>query len=241
MPYNRNYCRKPYRRFRGGRRNYKNTKTNRNRKLVTGKDEHPIFKYARYAGAVGQIAKTVSDVYKLVNAEAKYVDATGSGTQSSTLGINYLTAIGAGTTDQTRNGNSILGKDLQIHYTISMNSSATNTFFRIMIICDKQQDGADPTAGSILADPTKINSLLNKDFTLRFVNMKDITIPLSTSGNSSASGKIYLKVPWHIYYDGTGSTVSQFKENQIFLVMLSNEATNTPTINWYSRFNFYDN
>lgn len=236
------YCRRRFKKRTFGKRiGRRYGKQQRNRKLVTGKDEYPIERYARYVGAVGNVARTVMGIAKMVNTELKYHDTNGSGTQTNTLGVNYLSNLGTGTSDQTRTGNSILGKDLQVNYTITMNASATNTFFRIMIIVDKQCDGADPTGGSILSDPTRVTSPLNKDFTNRFVNLRDTVLSLSTSGNTNVSGKIYIKVPWHIYYDGSSSTNSSFKENQLFLIMLSNETTNPPTVTWNGRFNFYDN
>lgn len=221
----------------------KNTRTNRNRKLVTGQSEPLIDKIARYSGTVGRVARTVAGIAQLVNAEPKFVDSLAQTLSIVTTAgqLQLLTGIAQGSTDQTRNGNSVLGKDLTVNFSSFAHATPTDcTHIRLLIICDKQNDGADPTVSQIFAT-TGVNSPLNKDFSARFVILKSLYQSLSPSGNLGQSGKFFLRIPFHIRYDGALATVASCKENQLYFVVLSSQTTNGPTIQWSARFNFYDN
>lgn len=220
------------------RRRY--VRQSRTRQLINGRGTTSAERLATYGGAIGQLARTVYGITQLVNSEPKYVDVD-IGLSFSTAGqVVLLSGLAQGNSDITRNGNSVLGKDIQCKFVLTKNASASQTICRLIWICDKECDGANPTLANILVGTVPAVGMLNKDFTKRFVVLKD-TMHCLDANNQIVEDKLYIKYPIHMYYDGSTAAVSDCKENQVFLLMVSNEATNTPTLTAHSRINFYDN
>lgn len=235
MVYKKNYRKKNY----GQRRNF-NTKQDRTKKLVDGKQPGKLESIAKnYVGPMGTIAKTVYGMVKLLNVEKKFMDASGTPTVSSSGTVIAVSLNAQGTTDQTRIGNSILFQDFTLRFECYMSNAATRSNLRILVICDKELDGALPTVANIL-QAVSVISPINKDFSKRFVLLKEKKYSLSITGNQTAQGKVYMKLPFHAFYDGATGAIGDAKENQILLLFISDEATNTPSINYYSRINFTD-
>ena len=140
-------------------------------------------------------------------------------------------------------------KDININYfadTAILASTATNpatvvpSTVRVMLICDKECNQALPSVNQILATVSP-HSFLNKDYSDRFTVIRDIRIGLSPYANANSVGKIYLKLPIHIYYDGSGTAITNAKENQLFLLTITDLSTPSPQFGFAARFNFYDN
>lgn len=238
--------RRTYRRNYRSRRSYgtrRPTRTFRNRRLVTGHGTTKIEKLARYAGSVGSIARTVAGMAKMINSEEKYHDNLVNLAVDSTGNLNvHLTGIAAGDTDQTRNGNSLLGRYINIKGTIL--AGTISSVVRLMLICDKQADGVAPSISDVL-DSTGlgVNAMLNKDYSGRFVLLKELRINVNINGANLVPYQMFVKTPWHLRYDGSTGNVADTKENQLYLLGISSAASGgtAPTVSFASRFNFYDN
>lgn len=192
--------------------------------------------YAAYKG--------VKYLKSIVNVEFKKHDSQATNTPSTSGVISSLAAIAQGDTDQTRSGNSILAKSLYLQYTIKQHASASETFCRLVVFMDKQQiSDTAPSIGDIL-DSTFSSQYwlapLNNEFGVgRFKVLADRRFAFSGNGKEAHIGKLYLKLKNHIRYNG--STVSDIQKNGIYLLWVSSEATNTPSVEHVARLTFTDN
>jgi len=199
-------------------------------------------KLAMLPGYTGTIGKALSLVGNLINVESKFVDVTISETPSNTGSRTGLTFMAQGATDQTRNGNSILAKSMDIKLTLARNASATGTVMRVILLLDKQDGLGSAPAFSDVFQSVSLTSFVNMDKSDRFVILKNQILSLETG-----TGTI-RELTWHqdlshlhIKYDGTTGDQASATENHIYLFILTNEATNTPSVNGTSRLRFYDN
>lgn len=175
----------------------------------------------------------------IINSEKKKHDAGVSETPSTSGAVTSLASIAQGDTLVQRNGNSILAKYLGIRYTVNMNASATNTILRTILVKDLQQvSDTAPTLGDVLQDVT-VNSFLDYKFPGRFSVLMDKTIQLSANGRNGHMEKINIPLNTHIKYNGTAST--DIQKNGLYLMFVSNESANVPTISGASRLHYYDN
>ena len=236
MAYRKKYGRRYRpRRVVGGRRN--------RIKRWAGEKPSVIDKIARYAGPVGRIAKTVSMIASMVNSEVKYVDNAGAYTSVPNTGavIATYTTMAQGLGDQARNGNSIKGKSISGKMYINKASTVASTGIRLMWILDKECDGSIPSLSQIL-DNVDIVSSINKDYSKRYVILRDKLVALNDGGGQSRFQKFYFPTDFHVHFDGPTSAITDAKENQVFLFAVSDQPlASAPLVYHFGRFNYYDN
>lgn len=174
----------------------------------------------------------------LVNVENHMYTQSVNTTISNAGSISSLGAIAAGNDTDNRQGNSILAKYWSWRFRLDMSASATKTTTRILVFVDKAGQGVVPAVSDVLvaANPS---SPLNVDNTDRFVILYDKQYALSITGNQTVSSHSYRKLNFHMKFSGTAG--ANYDINQIFILLISNEPTNFPIIDGYSRIGFYDN
>lgn len=211
-------------------------------KRWAGEKPSVIEKIARYAGPIGTIAKTVGGIMHMVNCEAKYVDNASAVTTIPTTGtfVATYTTMPQGLGDQARNGNSIKGKGINAKMLLFKNSSVASSTVRLMWVLDKECDGALPSITNIL-DNVDVVSGLNKDFSKRFVVLKDKVITLSDGAGTNRYYKQYIPTDFHVHFDGASSAITDAKENQVYLIAIGDQLTALPNILHWGRFTYYDN
>jgi len=197
------------------------SKLQRTKKLVDGgnlidRATSLVRSGAPYIKSLSALASEVALLKDMVNVEAKYVDTAGSGTISTGGVIGILSLIAQGNTDQQRSGNQIKGKSIQIKIDITRNVSAVSNRVKIMLLCDKEYDGANPTIANVLQTTGNPLSPMNKDYSKRFVILKTKHFAVD-AGNPSMSFSWFTKLPFHLFYDGTTAGQADCKENQILI------------------------
>lgn len=196
-------------------------------------------------GAAGFLAKKairgVRYLKGLVNAEKYHLDTVVSGAISTTPSVTHLTAIATGDGDGARTGNSILMRGLSFSMTWNMNASATNTWIRMVLVQDTQQIGDTTPAFTDIFDSGSSNiiNLLNKNTLGRFKILRDKVISFSSNSKTDYSKKGFIRFYNHVRYNGTAS--SDIQKMGLYLLFVSNEATNTPTVSSVWRVFYYDN
>lgn len=219
----------------------------------------PFFKAASYASypmtaLTGSkrnyvMAKRALDLAKqvkgLVNTEFKSINyPSGSDTPATTGTVDCLTLVAQGDTAITRNGNSIKAKSLSFKARLSIHGTASSTVVRIMLILDKEFDQALPTLANIL-DSTDVKAHMNLDYAKRFKVLRNKIFIIERGAGDSGPQQLYyedyIPLDLKIRYDAGTAAAADAKENQLLLVMLSSEPTNTPTVSWSSRVRFIDN
>lgn len=198
------------------------------------------------ATKVASTAATVARIATMVNAEKQYYDnntllVTRNPTPTGTVDI--MSGIPQGDDNGQRTGNSIKLNSLYLTMQGGMSASATQTFVRIILFEDKFNTGTTPTASNVLGltltTGWSVIAPLNTDFSTRYRILIDKRIALSQNGRQNFLFKKYIKRYKHVHYTGPNATDTY--NGNIYLLMLSNEATNTPTIYFNCRVGYYDN
>lgn len=203
--------------------------------------------YQRKYNAMQLAAKSwraVKYIKGLVNSEMLHKDfAYSAGTSIPNTGfITNITALAQGDTTDQRTGNSILLRSLSYRYKIEINSSVTsNTAVLFMLVKDTQQlSDTSPSVTDILTSATP-ESLMNLTTAGRFKILKRQIILLSPASGGSPAKEIsgYRKIYDHVRYNGTAS--SDIQKNGYYVIMLSSENTNYPTVAGSMRIGYHDN
>lgn len=226
MPYRRGYGR----RRRYGRRRPAVKQTTATSIANVAKTAYSAYKMGRY-------------IYSLINVEFKYYTLSFSGQNPTTAPqFDLLTGIAQGDDVSNRSGRKILLKSVFIRGNLNINSSATQTNVRFMIIMDKNGNGATPGAAEVFNSTSSINLVLNPDNAgERFKVLWDKNFNLSINGRGNATVYKYIKLFNHCGFDGTSGAVGDCTSNHLWLVTISSEATNTPAWSAFTRVRFIDN
>jgi hypothetical protein len=179
----------------------------------------------------------------LLNAEIKHLDTAISSGVSSTGAVVYLGAIPQGDGTTSRDGNSVKLKGGALRLVGTMNTSASRTMTRIMVVLDTRNAGSNPaiadilTSSSVTAQPNLVSE------PGRYVILHDFCVGTSITGQQIFSHAISLDalVDVHLVFSGTAGTVADATGPAVFLVMVSNEPTNTPSVSGVGRLLFLDN
>jgi len=197
--------------------------------------------------SIGSIARAswsgVKYLRTLINSEVNKRD---SGPTTSAVGttatVLHITAIDQGDTDANRTGFAILSKYLHIKFHVAQDPTATISILRIVVVQDKQQIGDTTPAYTDVFTTASTMAHRSNATTGRFSVLLDKTLSL----NDVATETMYFDFKHsfagknnHIRYNGTAAT--DIQKNGIYLMMLSSEATNTPSVITNSRFAFHDN
>jgi len=192
------------------------------------------------AGWVPWLLKNGLMLKSLVNTEKKLCDVNTSTTVDSTGFISYISAVAQGSDAFERTGRSIKPLYYHCNCDYQMNASATRTFLRIILFQDSECNAATPAISDVLVNSvvaSQYNILTSKG---RFKFLMDKLIPFDSS-NIAKTDKFTCSVPLKIFYEGTSSAVGSAGKNGLFCLFLSDQATNTPSINVRHRLRFVDN
>lgn len=176
---------------------------------------------------------------KYLNVEKKYNDVTVSSNPSSSGALSTLAGVGQGDTASDREGISVKWTSIHMQCSLIMHNSATHTIVRMMILIDKQPNGSLASITDVL-ESADINSFNNKNNAYRFKTLMNRKYTLN-SEYPEKSAKFNRKLSLHTRYTGSASSVSAINSNNIIFLIVSDEATNTPSVNLEFRLRFVDN
>lgn len=196
----------------------------------------------RTTKSAGVVAlKKVNKVIRMQ--EKKFIDTSGSANQSSTVLITPLSLAGQGDTASSREGSKISMSSIQMKYTWKMSEGATSTRARIMLIQDKQVNGASFSANDLLESSalgTAIISPLNLDGAFRFRVLYNKVHTLSGEGSKVQYKEMFKKININARYSGSGGTISQVLSSGLFLLAVTDETSQTPNLSFFVRIRFND-
>jgi len=206
----------------------------------------PKYGYWGQAGLDAEAAlKLAKQTAALLNVERKAFDRNSvAAAMTSTPIIVPLTNIDAGTGGADRTGDQVKTLRVRIRATVKMHASASQTNVRLMLVHDRQTNGAAFSPGDLLtktAIGAGIISYTDPDSKYRFKVLADDVRPMSSSGMSMAKFEFQVKSMIHLRYNGTGGGIADVVSSGLSLVHLCDEATNTPTITYQTRVVFVDN
>lgn len=204
-------------------------------------------RYRRYkkayqkGGLWGLAKKAATGVVKYyLNPEYKHSDyAITQAVNNAGVVFSNINFIAQGDTDQTRDGNSIKVTSHFMRYTFTRNTSSTATYVRFIVFTDVSSNAAVPAVVDVL-DNSSALSPLNTLNGSRFHILMDRTYTLSAD-KPIVAGEYYKKMQHHIKFLDGSATNTNLGQGPIYLLAISNEITNTPTLSLQSRIRFLDN
>lgn len=138
-------------------------------------------------------------------------------------GITHVNCVPQGATVANRIGNKIMMKSIHLKGTISA-AAAVLSNARVMLIYDKQPNGAFPTFADIITDqPGGVSgfySSLNIANKSRFSVIRDQFFNFDPAQSLQHTINWYCKGRWETEYGANGGTVADFRTGAIFLVAL---------------------
>jgi hypothetical protein len=181
-----------------------------------------------------------------MNPEFKHSDSSANSSISSTAGLVLMSGIAQGDSNVTRDGNSVKITGFYGDLTAAMNASATTTRLRTVIFVDMRNQGVAPTASDVIDTASTVQGLPNVDAQPgRFAILFD---QVNTMVLASDSRTIHFRFDLtkelrnlHLTYSGTGATVASISGPAIYMLLLSTESTNTPSVVMDARLTFLDN
>ncbi len=184
-------------------------------------------------------------VKKLLNVEYKFHDKQITATAiPSAPSIIQMTNIAQGDTASTRDGASIKWTKLSVRATVKIHASAVSTQVRLILVLDRQTNGAIYAASDFLQDTTindNIISMYNLDNKFRFRALKDVVIDLEDNGTQSRQINWTIPMSTKCRFSGTAGDITDLSSYSLSLINISSEATNTPTLTFVSRLRYIDN
>lgn len=179
----------------------------------------------------------------IINSEKKHFTTQFSAaTVSGSGAMVSLQDMAQGDTNITRNGNSILVRGVYLFFKTIINPSVTTvTQVRYILVQDNQQVGdTGPSVTDLLQDASYL-SMLNTNTAGRFKILwsKLYSLSVAAAGSPSVITKKYINLKHHIRYNGSGS--GDIQKGGLYLLCISSESSNTPTVNGNIRLTYYDN
>ncbi len=217
-----------------------------------------MYKYSSKRAPKGKVARLVKDVRMLKRVsvpEVKHFDTGVSFTDViSTLQIAPLSLMAAGDSDETRDGDQILVKNLYFKGIINNDVSAgtsTPTLTRILIVQDNQQevDGGVFSATELL-EADDLNSYYqassnHRRFKVLYDRVHATNVFLSATDLTKASmdrkwvqGSI--KLNRKMYFNGTASTQSSQGRGKLYLCAISDHSSLGSDLEFITRMTFQD-
>jgi hypothetical protein len=194
------------------------------------------------AGAAAlKLAKRIA---KLINIETKFFDFTTSQTPTFSGTIDWVTNVIQGVGISQRVGDSLRAQSFEICWTASMNSLETkNTVLRYLLVKDYENQGSVPAVVDIIeVAGSSTNILSPPDFINRnrFAIVDDVMVQLDNSGENALVYRKKYPINNHLKYRGTAGTAADLAEGNLFVLFLSDENGNNPSVKFYSRLVYTD-
>ncbi|UOF81473.1 capsid protein [Circoviridae sp.] len=174
---------------------------------------------------------------KLINVEYKYHDVQYTTAPSNTAVVQLLSSIAGGSDVNTRGGNSVKAVSLTMRGDCTMNASATVTAIRYIVFI--WNDNTSPINTDILdADTTVSNRNMEKTDKIRVLIDKVIYLDNYSKRAMQIRPKVF-KLGHHMRW--SSSTNTAVESGSIWIYVVCNEGTNTPTNTLNFRLRFIDN
>lgn len=197
-------------------------------------------RYAGYANTAVQALRIAQQVAALINVEFKKISQSLTTAASTTPTFQNLILMAQGNGQHQRNGNQVKLKSVLIRVIATRNPSATSSVVRMILFVDKSSNGLTPTITDLLLT-SSVTSPLNSNNGKRFRVLADEFFSLSNGSAISNAIKIYRKLNITSEWETGGATVGDISNNQLWLVYLSDEATNTVSIAGTTNVSYVDN
>ncbi len=160
---------------------------------------------------------------------------------NSTPTVIQLSNLVTGDTNNTRDGDKVMVTSISFRWFFQRHASASVTIARIMLVQDKQTNGSEFDPSDLLQDGSVLDAIVspyNTDNNHRFRVLYDKIIP--PNNYAMDHRKWFKKVRIPLTYDNSAGTIADLTQNSLALVIMSDEATNTPVLTYNVRLRYED-
>lgn len=199
--------------------------------------------FQKYANMAYKGFRIATRVAGLVNVEYKVKDLVATATPSTSGSLSLLNGLTKGDDYNNRDGRQVRWKSIQMYLRSTLHASATNTSIRVIIFIDKQASETAPTAAALLdlTTASAVDAFRNLSNRKRFVIIADKRVVINTNYPEKTT-RLYKRLDMkQIFDDSDAGTVSDITTNSLYVLFLSDEATNVPSIVHNFRLRFIDN
>jgi len=203
----------------------------------------PMYKRANYGSrfALKKVQRDIRMIKKHTKPEYGIKDAQQSGVAPTTTStLQLLNGVGSGSAATTRDGRVAVWKSFQMIGSINKHASASATVTRFILFYDKSPSGVAPTAAQLL-DLSSVNAVYafrNLDFRGRFDIIRDWRVHVDADDPEKYFKKYCKFTKKTIYDDSNNADITDINTGAIYLLTVSDEATNTPTVDSNMRLRF---
>lgn len=168
----------------------------------------------------------------IANGSIANVDTTGS--------IAALTNISQGDDLTNREGRTIRAKSLWVKFraVYDVDNSPVISYYRVMIILDTEQRGTDPGINDILESSGGYLAFRANKYKRRFVSLYDKVFWLDGVNRKSDFNEFYKRM--NIPMDWSSATSTDKIGNHIFLVAISSDPVNGPSLGYRTCLKYTD-
>ncbi len=250
MPYGRGYRR--YGGYRNGgysrgKRQYAGGVSRRNgggngyKRRYSGKNISYGDVFSKVADDASKALAIGTKLMGLINTEFKSIDIATTGVISSTPTITLLNGLAVGDDFDERDGRQVRFKSIQISIGSTMHATPLDTEIRIWIVIDKQPNETTMVFADYMDNPNS-TSFRNLDQRKRFVTLYDEVQLLSVGRGTTMLNNWYSKLDMITVYDASVvGDITDITTNALYLILFSNQASNTPSVARTIRVRFIDN
>lgn len=205
---------------------------------------------AIYGAAAGQLWKDVKFLKDMINVERKVydIDLTAGALATNVGSTSWMSGIATGTGFNQRTGMVVKASSFSLKGTIECNASAASpTQVRIIIYINKSlNQGVLPGTSDILQStgssgiggpitPYQLNNV--GDFTV----LMDRKYTVDLVQRNQVNVNFRCKLGHHIRWETTGDLIANTESGHIFMLVVSDQSTNQPSFQYYSRLRYVDN
>lgn len=199
--------------------------------------------YRNFTSAMGvaqQALAIANGVRGILNVEEKTYDTNQLNLSvSTTPHVALINDIDQGDGDNDRNGNQIKARQVYIKSELKRNTSASHNNVRVILLKDTEPTSTLPSATDLFDGATTYHVIAKKryDNRKRFQFLHDRVYELGEKNTQVF--EIFERMGLELNYsDGTGTNVTNCA---LYLVIISNDATNPPTVSYTCRLTYVDN
>lgn len=196
-----------------------------------------------YLGTASKALAIAYSVKKLINIEYKSFRTPWTVDPNTTGSTVNITALGQGDDYTNRQGRKIKLFSIRHQGSITLNSSATATSARFVVVRDNLGSTSQPTIANLFGSATNmLNNLSRLDdpqTNARFSILYDRWLFVNAGTAEAKKIDFYHKISSHVTYTGTASTDEG--KGCIYVMSVSSESTNDPVVEVISTIKFIDN
>lgn len=183
-------------------------------------------------------ARKVSSLSRRLKPQVKINDTVYASQAVDNVGlIEIFPQTPAGDGNNQRDGNNIRLISCELRAQVFNNAIASTTFLRVMAVRDMQQIADSKMSVLDVLSVARPTSFSNTATAGRFKKLRDKTMSLSPDHPTQTW---HWNIQLNVTQRYNGSLATDIQKNGIYFLMISNQATNKPTVEWIARMKYTD-